>query len=140
MVAKQFIHAAAACARCPCLRHWVFFLQAPEDGFRIDDTRLAAVQIVLFALDTHALLSAISICEELSTVSATKVGHRRTCAVPFLPAGRRCETSEREEEMSIGVLQEYREQSGLIYLYTYIYIYIYIFIYFYFVFLSRSKI
>ena len=73
VVAEQFIHAAAACARCPCLRHWVVFLKAPEDGFRIDDTGLTAVQVILFPFHAHGFLSSVLLFEEFSAVSADEI-------------------------------------------------------------------
>ena len=94
------------------MRHWVLFFEPTKKTFGLLDARFAPIEKILLAFDAHGFLSSGCLCEELSTVSATKVGHRRTCAVRFLPAGRRCETSEREDGMSLGVLQEYRDQSG----------------------------
>ena len=120
VIAKKAIRAATGGA-FRILRHWVLFFEPTKKTFGLLDARFAPIEKILLAFDAHGFLSSVSLCEELSTVSAAKVGHRRTCAVPFLPAGRRCETSEREDGMSLGVLQEYRDQSGLIYLYNIIY-------------------
>ena len=62
----------------------MFFLQSTEDGFRVYDTGLAAIQIVLLAFHAHGFLSAISLSEEFSAISADEIRHRRTGMVAFL--------------------------------------------------------
>ena len=104
VVAKKSIHAATGGA-FRIMRHWVLFFEPTKKTFGLLDARFAPIEKILLAFDAHGFLSSGCLCEELSTVSAT-VGHRRTCAAPFLPVGRRCETSEREDGMSLGVLQE----------------------------------
>ena len=44
--------------------------KTPENGFGVHDTGATSIQIVLFALGTHALLRAISFREENPTVPA----------------------------------------------------------------------
>ena len=61
----------------------MFFLQSTEDGFRVYDTGLAAIQIVLPPFDAHGFLSAIFLCEEFSAISADELRHRRTGMGPF---------------------------------------------------------